>query len=1242
MWLPAAIVLFGERAGATIGDWEKAGWWRATYRDVSYAFPGGTVTIGEATAPVFAVWPRLERDPTIELNDIRVVLEPKEPPQPEPQTPETSVYQIVSMIDRLWPEVRRWLPSTRIGQTTVEMGELKIDIHSLRWDGETLAVEGEVPGIESTATATFTRREDGGYSFKASAPEREAALEVMITRDPESIRVDANATWLTNVVEVEAAFGTEGMLPVAASVEAPDLRVPAGLVKLSGYGPIEGGLSVAWDGARYAISSQARAAPVDEEGALPPVAVDVRAAGDLEQARVEAVEITAPGIDAQLSAPLEWRFDAGIPATAGQFTLALDVEKMPWITGTGAVEGTADIARRESGEPVVDFQLRGRDLFWRSIEDGAFTLAGQWAPPLISVEELTASIGETTTLEASGAADLEARTIDRAEVRLELAPEAVRAWVPDAPDFAGASLVATVSGPLQKPDFETTLELRELAGLPGGTASLEAHATGAGIEAVDLDATLTSAAGITVPLRAAVARESSGAIEVGLQTLRWEDAGGLWWALEQPATVSIAAPAPDGGVPAVTLGRLSLTGDAFAFAAAGSIRWPAEGHVSVQAGKIEAGRLQPFLGDAYKGIFLQSLTLDADWSDGPVTLDGLARVRYSPKEDASYAVEAAFRSAEDSSSVTADLNIEAESGIVLSGSGRVPLILTGSANGFSAQLPKDGELALDLASQPNPVFWESITELTGWTVSDPALRASLAGTLDAPRGEVAFSAARLLPPERERMGEEGWGEAEGAEEDGKEKENENEKEDEGENEEERPKLPGLTDLSVQLIADDEGVKLTEALVALEHKWIRMEAEAPWQIWRTFQEEKRFDWRDLSFSLAAEPLPVEIAARFAPTVLAPDGQVSIDVRHGAGEGFGGRVWLHDAALRPLPSIGAVRGIHAEFVFDEYQVRLPELSLLIGGREVEISGQGRVQPGEPLDFELRARSERVPLVRATGTVVRAALDISVRKQGTGPASITGEVELGPSVYTSEFTSLIPTGGVTAPEQRPPFFSVKAEPFASWTLDVAVKGGEFLRVENPLFSGMLSADFQLLGTLEEPKAIGRITSKQGTIVFPFASMALSNLEVTLSEENPYEPQILVTAGTRVFGYDLRMEATGSASNPELDFSASPPLSSQQVFLMITSGALPDEERSFSTSERARRLAFYIGKNLASDFGIGGGGGGGEDRLTVRSGEDFTREGKETIYIEYDITDRWAIVGEYDRFDEYNGGVKFNLVRR
>jgi translocation and assembly module TamB len=121
--------------------------------------------------------------------------------------------------------------------------------------------------------------------------------------------------------------------------------------------------------------------------------------------------------------------------------------------------------------------------------------------------------------------------------------------------------------------------------------------------------------------------------------------------------------------------------------------------------------------------------------------------------------------------------------------------------------------------------------------------------------------------------------------------------------------------------------------------------------------------------------------------------------------------------------------------------------------------------------------------------------------------------------------------------------------------------------------------------------------------------------------------------------MEVTGNADAPIVQFSSNPPLSSEQIVLMLTAGQMPPGLTASTTQERASGVAFFVGKNFLSELGIGD---PGEDRLTIRSGEKLTETGQPTYDIEYKFTDRWSAVGEYDRFSQYNLDLKWKVFSK
>jgi translocation and assembly module TamB len=193
--------------------------------------------------------------------------------------------------------------------------------------------------------------------------------------------------------------------------------------------------------------------------------------------------------------------------------------------------------------------------------------------------------------------------------------------------------------------------------------------------------------------------------------------------------------------------------------------------------------------------------------------------------------------------------------------------------------------------------------------------------------------------------------------------------------------------------------------------------------------------------------------------------------------------------------------------------------------------------------------------------------------------------------------------------------------------------------MFNGEVSANLKLQGTLQEPIALGDVRIDSGAVNFPFASLQVQQGFVTLASEDPYRPKLALSATSRQFGYDIKMDVSGPADAPILQFSSSPPLSSAQILLLVTAGEIPRQEQVLSTQQRAQTFALFLGKDLLSKLGLGD---QGEQRLIVHSGEELTQTGKPTYNIEYKVTRRWSLVGEQDQFNDLNAGVKWRVYSK
>jgi translocation and assembly module TamB len=333
-----------------------------------------------------------------------------------------------------------------------------------------------------------------------------------------------------------------------------------------------------------------------------------------------------------------------------------------------------------------------------------------------------------------------------------------------------------------------------------------------------------------------------------------------------------------------------------------------------------------------------------------------------------------------------------------------------------------------------------------------------------------------------------------------------------------------------------------------------------------------------------------------------------------------------------------------LFSGHTVALTNTSANIGGQTISVSGgaelnDGMLRPGGLPPFQFHLRGTNVPLVRKPGLLLRANLDVDVTNSPPSTPIVTGTVTLRDGLFLADLQSLVPETAAS-PKLRPPYFSIEEKPWADWGLKMNLKGEGFLRAQTPLFHGKVSTTMKLEGTLKEPMALGEVRIDSGAVTFPFGSLDVKQGFVSLTSENPYHPQIFVTASAQRFGYEITMEATGPADSPAVRFSSMPSLTSEQIVLMLTTGQLPpDTGMASSTRQRAQGLALFLGKNLLSQFGLGV---GGQDRLSFTSGSEISESGRPTYDVEYNLGKRWSIIGQYDRFDQFNLNLKWRAYSK
>jgi len=921
---------------------------------------------------------------------------------------------------------------------------------------------------------------------------------------------------------------------------------------------------------------------------IPPLRVSARAHGDLHGMVIEELEATAPGLQAHLSKPValgqgeaivEWNMPA-------EFTVEADLAVLTNDEGSGTLRGRVEVNPTEGSWPELQGRLKATAMRWKDWPLVSGEVVAGFDGEILNVVSLQIRADDNSRLEASGDWAVEGQSVKNLEVNGMITRRWVARWLPDELAFSEVKLEGTANGTWPELQHQGTLIADDLIFEKLNSTNWKLSWEGIGRDA---NGTAEGTAGES-RLTVEAMTQAEGLLINSLILKRADDAQMV---LVKPAVLKWEA--------GLFLDELELQGADSGLL----VSFEEQGRWHLQATRLEQAWLSDWVQLPGPTWFVESLLVDGKRTRG------IWQGRVNTKA----AVEIGeARSAQITLEMRLDVEgLQIETGSISEGelpilniTGRLPLTLNPGSSDAKWSFDPEEKLSLKISSADNPAFWQQVYETVGVEVKRPVINGMLSGTWKEAAGEIAGGAELIrFDPER-------WG----------------------------THWPELKRIQAHLTGSNEGLVLdgltarifgqevrASGLLPLDETKLTLLRDDPWAYLRQAGNGK----------IEIPDADLSAWATLAPKILAPSGKMRMSLRLTTGGEIDGAMHLEGAALRPIGPLGALQDITAEVRFEGRRVTIKSVEAQTGGRPVELKGEANwLDTGQPR-FDLTLKGMNLPFVRQTGLLLRGDVDLKLQTDDNGVTWVRGGVGLRDGLFLVDLESLRPSsGGGGSASGRPPYFSVAEAPFGDWRLDVAVRGANFLRMETPVFSGRASADFQLTGTLRDPLAIGEAVVTEGVVKLPFATFQVTEGWVRLRKNDPHELHLSVIGGARRMDYDLRMELTGTGSSPTLQFFSNPPLSSEEVLLLVMAGESPNNGMNYTSSQRATKLGAYLGRNLINQFT---GNRDRDERVAISFGDKISQEGRETYRIEYYLNGRWSLVGEYDEFDDYNAGVKWRV---
>jgi len=291
--------------------------------------------------------------------------------------------------------------------------------------------------------------------------------------------------------------------------------------------------------------------------------------------------------------------------------------------------------------------------------------------------------------------------------------------------------------------------------------------------------------------------------------------------------------------------------------------------------------------------------------------------------------------------------------------------------------------------------------------------------------------------------------------------------------------------------------------------------------------------------------------------------------------GATVVLPEARLAGA-SLPSIKDVVVRLRADETRVIVEEAGVLVAGGRLRLQGGVDLARWPDPALDLRLTADEVLVVRDENLSLRANAGITCR----GPlsrAAVSGTVDLvrGRVFKEVEFLPLSlpdqlpppppPTGlGRRGPPALP-------RPFDAWTVDLAIRTRDPIRLMGNVARGNVTTDLRLTGTGARPVLIGRAELGQMWVKLPFSRLNITEGAIDFTEDKPFDPQINVFGESVTGGRVVQVAVQGRALDPRVRLTSSPPLSEGDIAALLATGVTTGDLAAHG-DEAAGRAAYVM----------------------------------------------------------------------
>lgn len=256
-------------------------------------------------------------------------------------------------------------------------------------------------------------------------------------------------------------------------------------------------------------------------------------------------------------------------------------------------------------------------------------------------------------------------------------------------------------------------------------------------------------------------------------------------------------------------------------------------------------------------------------------------------------------------------------------------------------------------------------------------------------------------------------------------------------------------------------------------------------------------------------------------------------------------------------------------------------LAGGN---LSGDGQIDilGIRDLPLKISAKLDNANLSVPEGVRTRGSAEIMLSGNWF-PFTLSGTYRVAGGLVTKEFEGSESTSATSKQSSYLPKVLLQ-EAFEPLELDLQILLDRPLPIKNSMCEGAISGQIQVKGRPQSPILLGKIAlDKNSRLLFRDRSFEVLSTSVQFNDPNQLNPELFISARTRVNDYDISLLIQGTAKAPVIRLSSLPPLNEQDIISLLALGMTSSKiEKSIQAREQESNTATQIGNAILSNSPI------------------------------------------------------------